>query len=247
MISLSYLALAAAAPTMALSAGEHFVVEREGAEEGAHATAEHFAEPLPVTVKYAGNAILPANTEVLLRTNQEVTTKGKTWEEGDTFVLSVVHDVILGDYVIIPAGSAATGRITWLTNKGMFGKSGKMDIEIEYVTVKGRRIELDGTYRQEGEGNTVATVAGVVAVPIAGLFITGRSGRIPEGRELLATTEFDVELALAANEVVPSETPLAPSGLVQQDWPVEDPEWDDEPDTEPSELAEDEILGEDAG
>ena len=167
--------------------------------------------PLEVQTRKQANAKLPANTEVLLKMNQEVTTKGKTWSEGDTFALSVVHDVLVGDYVVIPAGSRATGRITWLTNKGMFGKSGKMDIELEYVTVNGRRIDLEGTYRQEGEGNTVATVAGVVAVPIAGLFITGRSGRIPQGREMMATTERDVELAIPASAVSQGVAPLAPS------------------------------------
>lgn len=166
-------------------------------------------EPMQVQTRQSGNAKLPANTEVLLKTNQEVTTKGKTWSEGDTFALTVVHDVMLGDYVVIPAGSRATGRITWLTNKGMFGKSGKMDVELEYVTVNGRRIDLEGTYRQEGEGNTVATVAGVVAVPIAGLFITGRSGRIPQGRELMATTENDIELAIPASAITQSVAPLS--------------------------------------
>lgn len=174
--------------------------------------------PLQVKARATGNAKLPANTEVLLKTNQEITTKGKTWSEGDTFALSVVHDVLVGDYVVIPAGARATGRITWLTNKGMFGKSGKMDVELEYVTVNGRRIDLEGTYRQEGEGNTVATVAGVVAVPIAGLFITGRSGTIPQGREMMATTERDIELAIPASEVSSGEAPLAPTGRATKAW-----------------------------
>lgn len=164
------------------------------------------AQDAPLTVQRAdaeptGNAVLPANTEVLLKMSQEVTTKGRTWEEGDTFKLSVVDDVMLGDYVVIPEGSPAYGKITWLTSKGAFGKSGKMDVELEYVEVGGRKIKLDGTYRQEGEGNTLATVGGVIAAGIFAGFITGRSGRIPEGRELMATTEEPIELALAATAV----------------------------------------------
>lgn len=186
----------------------------------APAFAQDSAAPLPVYENSTVNApVLPANTEVLLRTNQEITTKGNTWSEGDTFALTVVHDVMLDDYVVIPAGSRATGRITWLTNKGMFGKSGKMDIEIDYVTVGGRRIDLDGTYRQEGEGNTVATVAGVVLVPITGLFITGRSGRIPQGRELTATTENDIVLSVPASA---NRENVAPALQANFDGPVED-------------------------
>ena len=157
--------------------------------------------PLPVQRQTEGNAVLPANTEVNLRMNQEVTTKGRTWNEGDTFYLSVTNDVMLGDYVVIPQGSRGVGRITWLTSKGAFGKSGKMDVELEYVEVAGRRIPIDGTYRQEGEGNTVATVGGVILAGVFAGFITGKSGRIPAGRELMATTENDIELAIPANQI----------------------------------------------
>jgi hypothetical protein len=162
----------------------------------------------------AGNAVLPANTEVLLKMTQEVTTKGRTWKEGDTFKLSVEKDVMLGDYVVIPEGSPAYGRITWLTSKGAFGKSGKMDVELEYVEVGGQKIRLDGTYRQEGEGNTMATVGGVILAGVFAGFITGKSGRIPQGRELMATTEEPIELAVAASEVHRNvkQAALAPTG-----------------------------------
>jgi hypothetical protein len=148
-----------------------------------------------------GNAVLPASTEVLLRMSEEVTTQGNQWDEGDTFRLTVARDVMLGDYVVIPAGAPATGRIKWLTSRGAFGKSGKMDIELQSVEVGGRTIQLNGTYRQEGDGATLATVGGVLlAGPFAG-FITGKSGRIPEGRELTASTEQPIELAISADAV----------------------------------------------
>jgi hypothetical protein len=90
------------------------------------------------------------------------------------------------------------GRITWLTSKGAFGKSGKMDIALDYVEVGGRRVDVQGTYRQEGEGNTVATVGGVVLAGIFAGFITGKSARIPQGRELTAHTKADLPVALPA-------------------------------------------------
>jgi hypothetical protein len=156
------------------------------------------ATSLPATVQ----SFLPANTEIRLRMNQEVTTKGDRWSGGYTFNLSVVQDVRLSGYVVIPAGSRAVGRITWLTNKGAFGKSGKMEVDLEYVEVAGRRIGLDGNFRQEGEGNTVATVAGVIAAGVFAGFITGKSGTIPEGRELTAHTEADVAVALPEGTIL---------------------------------------------
>lgn len=168
---------------------------------GSTALVAQESAPLPVAIQdQTEMARLPANTEVLLRMNQEVTTKGKRWNEGDTFNMTVVHDVRYGEYIVIPRGSRGVGKITWLTNKGAFGKSGKMDIELLYVEVAGQRINLEGTYRQEGEGNTVATVGGVLVAGLFAGFITGKSGRIPQGRELMATTENDVVLAIPASE-----------------------------------------------
>lgn len=149
---------------------------------------------------------LPANTEILLRMDEEVTTKGRTWDEGDNFNLSVVDDVMLGDYVVIPAGTRGVGVITWLTSKGAFGKSGKMDVELLYLRLNGRRISIDGTYRQEGEGNTAATIGGAIAADVFAGFITGRSGRIPQGRELMATLEKDLPVALPEGATIPTTT-----------------------------------------
>ncbi|SFO81661.1 hypothetical protein [Qipengyuania nanhaisediminis] len=155
--------------------------------------------PLPVQAVRAPahpETVLPAGTEIALQMSQTVTTKGRGWEEGDQFGLTVAAPVMLGDFVVIPKGTKAVGRITWLTSRGAFGKSGKMDIELEHLELGGRRINIDGTYRQEGKGATLATVGGVIAAGVFAGFITGRSGEIPQGRELMATLESDLPVAL---------------------------------------------------
>ncbi|WP_077148738.1 hypothetical protein, partial [Sphingopyxis sp. KK2] len=165
------------------------------------------AAPVAAQPLAASNAsrTLPANTEILLSMNEELTTKKN--EEGDTFYMTVVHNVTHDGFVVIPKGSRATGEITWRTGKGAFGKSGKMEIELRYVEVGGKRIPITGTFRQEGEGNTVATVAGVVAVGVFAVFITGKSGRIPAGRELSVRTKE--ELAFAVPATLPTAAPAA--------------------------------------
>jgi len=178
------------------------------------------AAPQPETV-------LPAGTEVPLKMTQEVTTKGRGWEEGDQFNLVVAAPVMLGDFIVIPAGTKAIGRITWLTSRGAFGKSGKMDVEMEYLELGGRRINLDGTYRQEGDGATLATVGGVIAAGVFAGFITGKSGTIPQGRELMATLESDLPVALPegaslapapvqATAVAPVEASEPPAGAMEE-------------------------------
>lgn len=151
----------------------------------------------PVAAPASGNTItLPANTAVTVRMNEELTTRRN--REGDTFYMSVATDVVQDGYVIIPAGSRAVGTITWLTKKGAFGKSGKMDISINSIEVGSTRIPVVGSFRQEGEGNTVATVGAVVLVGVFGAFVTGRSGVIPSGRELQIHTRDPLTVSLPA-------------------------------------------------
>lgn len=154
---------------------------------------------------------LPANTEVLLSMNEELSTKKN--EEGDTFYMTVVHNVVHDGYVVIPKGARATGEITWRTGKGAFGKSGKMEIELRYVEVGGKRIPLVGNFRQEGEGNTVATIGGVIAAGVFAAFITGKSGRIPAGRELSVRTKE--ELAFAVSPSAPTAPPAVMAVAVE--------------------------------
>jgi glucose/arabinose dehydrogenase len=141
--------------------------------------------------------VLPANTELLVSMNDELTTKGI--DEGHKFRLTLVRDVMVGDMVVIPKGTPAVGEVTWKTGKGAFGKSGKMEIALRYVDLNGRHIPIEGTYRQEGEGNTAATVAGVIAAGVFAGFITGKSAKIPQGRELKAHTKEALPIAMPAS------------------------------------------------
>lgn len=142
---------------------------------------------------------LAANTPITLSMNDDLTTKGGNIEVGTTFNLTVTQDVTYSDYIVIPRGSLGIGEVTWKTGKGAFGKSGKMEVELRYVDVNGNHIPIVGKYRQEGEGNTVATIGAVVAVGVFGAFVTGKSARIPRGRELIAYTKEIVPVTLPAD------------------------------------------------
>ncbi len=144
----------------------------------------------------ANVVFLPSNTEIILSMNDELSTKGGRLEVGTPFYLSVVHDVKLGDFIVIPKGSRGVGEVTWKTGKGAFGKSGKMDVELRYIELGGNRVTITGKYRQEGEGNTVATVGTVVLAGVFAGFVTGKSARIPAGRELSARTTAPIPVQL---------------------------------------------------
>lgn len=194
--------------------------------------------PVPVQAVQAApqpETFLPAGTEIPLVMSQTITTKGDSWDEGDQFYLTVASNVMLGDYIVIPQGTRAVGKITWLTSRGAFGKSGKMDIELEYLELNGRRINVDGTYRQEGNGATLATVGGVIAAGVFAGFITGRSGEIPQGRELMSTLESNLPVALPSGAKVGVAPVQAVAAASVQAAVASEPEAMEETETAPEE------------
>lgn len=155
------------------------------------------AEAAPVA---PAQAALAANTPVTLSLNSEISSKRN--RVGDTFPLTVVQDIAVNGQVVIPRGTRAVGEIVWRTGRGAFGKSGKMEIALRYLDLGGRRIPLEGSYRQEGEGNTAATVGAVLAAGvIGGLVVSGHSAVIPAGRELIARTLDAIPVASGADGV----------------------------------------------
>jgi hypothetical protein len=152
-----------------------------------------------VEAPVAGAAVLPSNTEVLLRLDEEV--NSKRMRVGDTFKLSVLQDIMLGNYVVIPRGTPASGTITYRTGKGGFGKSAKMEITMNAINLNGRSIPLTGNFRQEGEGNTGAAVGAALATAtltlgLGGLLVTGRSAVFQNGREFRVATREAIPVTL---------------------------------------------------
>lgn len=173
-------------------------------------TAAPVAAPQP-------DLVLNKGTPITLAVAEEVNTS--THKEGDTFKLTVLNDVSIGQNVVIPRGTPASAEITWRTGKGAFGKSGKMEFGVRNINLNGQLIPVTGEFRQEGEGNTVATGVGVIAIGVFAGFITGKRARLPVGRELMSqlaqnvaftadgrlSGSFDSKAAMAAAEL---ETPL---------------------------------------
>ncbi len=139
-------------------------------------------------------AVLPANTEVMLRLDEEVSSK--RMRVGDTFRLRVLQDVMLGSYVVIPRGTPASGQISYRTGKGAFGKSAKMEITMDSIQHNGRSIPITGNFREEGQGNTGATVGVAVAAGVFSAFVTGRSATFLSGREFRVATREAMQVGL---------------------------------------------------
>ena len=163
-----------------------------------------------------GNAVLRTGTPIVLKLNEELTTKDKKLKMNQHFQMEVSEDVVVDGVVVIPAGTPAVGEITEVRNKGMWGKSGRFAGQVLYLTVNGRQIRLNGVFDSKGTaGGVGAVAASVIVLPIAGFFISGTNAKLPIGTPMKAFIGEDVQLSFAAQAAAPLQVATPPPLPVQ--------------------------------
>jgi ribosome-associated protein YbcJ (S4-like RNA binding protein) len=162
---------------------------------GAQATTTQATAPQATIVAPASASILRAGTEVPLVMAETITTNGKKLRVGQRVRLNVASPVMLGGSVVIPSGAPAEAEITDVRNKGMWGKSGRIEARVLNVRVDGRLVRLTGTFDDKGVTGTAGVVGAIALVPIAGFFVTGTSAIIPAGGAIKAFLDEDLQIA----------------------------------------------------
>jgi len=135
---------------------------------------------------------IPEGTEFPLRL--EETISSKTAAEGDRFAVSLADDVKLPDGTVLRAGYRGVGEIVEARDNGMLGKTGKLNIRINYLRVGEDRIRLRANKGSKGDTRTGAQVATVVLLWPAAFFIKGKNTSIKKGTTITAFTDQDVVL-----------------------------------------------------
>ncbi|MES3152537.1 hypothetical protein [Sphingomonas faeni] len=161
------------------------------------------AQTAPAAVAATTTGTLRAGSSVPLKMSEGLTTKGKKLKVGQRFQLETAEPIMVDGNVVIPAGSPAVGEITEVRNKGMWGKSGRINARVLYVRANGRQIRLTGSLDDKGTTGTAGVVGAVALLPIAGFFMTGTSADIPLGAPVNAFIDEDVSVA-----VVPASAPM---------------------------------------
>ena len=170
------------------------------------------AKSIATVAEASGDWTLPVNTEITVTPNNDLTTK--SLKEGDTFTITTVYDVLMNNYIVIPRGTRGQGRVTWRTGKSAFGKSAKMELAFDWIVIGDKRVAIEGKHRQEGDGNTGATIGAVVAVgPFAG-FVTGKSAVVPRGMQLTAFTAEPITVRVAGLSAAPTKAEIVTSSPV---------------------------------
>ncbi|MEI4508142.1 hypothetical protein WBQ88_12410 [Sphingopyxis sp. CCNWLW253] len=208
MLSISVQAQEASAP--AATAEPAAVAEPTATPAAIPAVA---AAPALAVAARAPGLMLPSYTEVILTPDAEA--NSKKLREGHTIPMHTVFDVMHNGVVVIPKGTRGMGTVTWRTGKGAFGKSAKMEVTFNELTLpNGHRLPLAGMHRQEGEGNTGAAIGAAIAVGVFGAFVTGKSAIIPSGQHLMARTNEALAYSIPAGAVIIPTAQLAPAASV---------------------------------
>lgn len=169
------------------------------------AMAQTAPTPAPAipAIAATNQAVLRAQTPVQLRLREELTTKKKAVRVGQRFQLEVAEAVAVNGVVVVPVGTPATGEVTEVRNKGMWGKSGYINARAVSMRVGDRSIRLTGTFDDKGVTGTGGVVAAVATIPLLGFVTTGTSAMIPMGMQVKAFVDEDVPLAFNAAAVAP--------------------------------------------
>ncbi|PHR18685.1 MAG: hypothetical protein COA41_09630 [Sphingopyxis sp.] len=151
---------------------------------------------------------------------EEITTKKKAAKVGQRFMLEVSAPVEVNGVTVIPAGTPAWGELVGVRNKGMWGKSGKLDAKLLFLRVNGRQIRLTGSFDDKGVTGTAGVVGAIALVPIAGFFMTGTSAMLPKGGVVSGFIDEDIELAIANVKQAPMVVSAAPVMAVEAESEV---------------------------
>lgn len=144
----------------------------------------------------AATRILRGGAQVRVRFLHEITTEDRAAHVGDRVRLEVSEDIIADGVTVIPQGTPVVGELTGVRNKGMWGRSGRVEGRILNMQLGGRTIRMSGAFDDRGVTGTAGVVAAAVLIPVVGFFVTGTSARIPAGGQVSAYLDEDVQFAV---------------------------------------------------
>lgn len=136
-------------------------------------------QPAPPPQPVVRTITIPSGTTLPIRVTQ--TLDSASTQEGDRFSGAVATDIVQDGYLVIPRGSAVSGRVTEVHEAAHFKGSSLLTVELTGVTVHGQNIALaTSPYSVEGKGrgkNTaIKTGVGAAAGAVLGGIFGGGKG-----------------------------------------------------------------------
>jgi outer membrane biosynthesis protein TonB len=138
--------------------------------------------PPPPPAPVVHNITLSAGTSIPVRITQ--TLDSATTQTGDKFTGAVASDIIVDGMVVLPQGTAVTGRVDAAQDAAHYKGSALLTLSLSAIDRHGERIQVaTEPYTKQGEGrgkNTAEKVGGGAAVGaiLGGIFGGGKGAAI---------------------------------------------------------------------
>lgn len=170
---------------------------------------------------------LPAGTIIEIRVDEPV--NSKTHKTGDWYAISLSRPIMLGDAILVPAGTPGRGQVVHAAKSSWGGKAGELILGARYLEYDGRQIALRGMklggVGDNNEGIAFATMVagGLVATPLV-FAINGKNADIQTG--MLATAKLTADMFPPPATAPLTETAATPAAAmpVSDAQPVTVPE-----------------------
>jgi len=143
-------------------------------------------EPVSTETSVVGTSVLiiPANTKITARTDEDISTK--THPEGSKVTAVLELDIIINDQVVVPKGSALYGKVTESIGGRRLGKQ-SIRIVFDEIVVNGKtKPILTDPIGAEGGGGQTAKVIGASTLIGAAAGDAGKGALVGAGIVLLA-------------------------------------------------------------
>jgi hypothetical protein len=186
-------------------------------DAGDRSTTSTDSSPAPRSTARAGEADIPAGTEVDVRLQSPL--DSGTAHVEDRFDATTVADLIIDERTVVPAGSLVRGVVTSVEPGTRTNRTARMTVNFDQLTVDNRIYDIRGTVTEaiegsgiKGEAPRIGVGAGVGAV-IGGL-LGGVKGAlagvlIGGGGTIAATEGKDVELPQGSVLRIRIESPVS--------------------------------------
>ena len=157
--------------------------------------------PADTPAAYKPNTLLDG-TPVKLRLQSTISSaKAKV---GDNVNFDVIEEVKVDGVVAIPKGAIAIGTVTTASHKKNMGRTGKLEMNIDYVRLAdNEKAALRGTEGGNGGGHVGAMTGAIVATAVVFfpaaplfLFMHGKDITIPKGTQITAYVNGDMPLEM---------------------------------------------------
>ncbi len=158
--------------------------------------AGHRAEPA-AAAPVSTDGVLHAGTALLLSTAGPA--DSRTAQVGDKLPLLLEQDVLFGDRVVIPRGTAVEATITHADPAGHVGVPGDLVFEVHELVADGLRIPIAGGETLEGPDHYRKTI-GLAMIPVVGMAALTTHGG-----------EAAIQPGMPVRVSVKADTPLTPT------------------------------------